>query len=95
MIQRNALFEWKRYKPVGTDALVCPKLPTYIADRRGVCPYFEALSLIGDIYPNQLSLGTPPLGEAGWGFQRGRLSLLCGATSNRTNNLQPVNSCTC
>ncbi|EEX17197.1 hypothetical protein HMPREF0973_02937 [Prevotella veroralis F0319] len=36
-----------------------------------------------------------PLGEAGWGFQRGRLSLLCGATSNRTNNLQPVNSCTC
>ena len=53
-MQRNALFEWKRYKPVGTD--------------EGVCPYFEALSLIGDIYPNQLSLGTPPLGGGWVGF---------------------------
>ncbi|EEX17289.1 hypothetical protein HMPREF0973_02865 [Prevotella veroralis F0319] len=31
----------------------------------GVCPYFEELSLIGNIYPNQLSLGTPPL-RGGW-----------------------------
>ena len=51
LIQRNALFEWKKYKPVGTDALVCP--------------YFEALSLIGNIYTNQLSLGVPPL-RGGW-----------------------------
>ena len=44
----------------------------------GVCPYKEVHLGTGKTILTNFRKALLPLGEAGWGFQRGRLSLPCG-----------------